>query len=269
MVFALQTLSVDAKIAVAATVIGILIIALGSFFLLYNLINVYPAYSPAPMVTQAHNWAGYLATSDSENPGPSVVAVNGSWTVPSVSDIGSDAFSAIWVGVGGHFDRTLIQVGTEQDFVGGGAVYSAWYEMLPGHSVTIDGITVSPGDLMQAQIRLIDANGNLWVINLTDVSTGQSFQQNFTYTSEQLSAEWIIERPEVNNHLSDLADFGSVTFSDCHATINEATGSISDFQHHTIEMAAQTTNNHTIQLTSVSALSNNGTQFTVTYAPGF
>ncbi len=263
-----QTLSPDAKISVAVIAIGILILAAGGFFLLLNLINNFPTYMPQPVVTQARNWAGYLAASDLVDPGPSVVAVNGSWTVPAVSDIGSDAFSAIWVGVGGQFDKTLIQAGTEQDFVGGGPVYSAWYEMLPDNSVTIDGITVSPGDRMEAQISLIDANSNLWSINLIDVTTGQSFQQNFTYTSEQLSAEWIIERPQVNNQLSDLANFSQLTFTDCHATIAERTGSISDFSHSVIEMAAQTRNNQSVQLVSVSSLSSDGTQFTVTYTAG-
>ena len=82
---------------------------------------------PVPVVSSARNWAGYVVASDLQNPQSAVVGVSGSWTVPAVTDIGIDAFSAIWIGIGGQFDRTLIQAGTEQDFVGGQAQYSVWY----------------------------------------------------------------------------------------------------------------------------------------------
>jgi hypothetical protein len=220
---------------------------------------------PAPAVSVARNWAGYVVASDLTNPQSNVVGVNGSWIVPSVTDVGVDAFSAAWVGIGGQFDSTLIQTGTEQDFVNGSPVYYAWYEMLPQESITIDSMTVSPGDQMQASINLVDANSFSWTVSIEDLTSGQSFQQNFNYNSTQSSAEWIIERPDVNNVISTLANFGNVTFSNCYANFVDRTGSISDFPNSPIVMSTQTSRGQTVQLTDVSNLSNQGTQFTVTY----
>ena len=103
--------------------------------------------------------------------------------------------------------------------------------MLPDDSVTIDTIDVSPGDQIEASINLVNSNSNQWSISITDVTTGQNYQNIFTYNSEKLSAEWIIERPAINNVISILADFGNVTFTDCKAVFLDKSGSISDFPH--------------------------------------
>jgi hypothetical protein len=73
-----------------------------------------------------------------------------------VADVGFDAFSAVWVGVGGQYGKDLIQIGTEQDFTGGQAVYSAWYETLPNEAITINSIVVSPCDRIEASVVLVD-----------------------------------------------------------------------------------------------------------------
>jgi hypothetical protein len=57
------------------------------------------------------DWAGYVIASDSVNPQPQVIGVNGSWTVPKVSVSVVDSFSAAWIGIGGQFDDMLIQAG--------------------------------------------------------------------------------------------------------------------------------------------------------------
>jgi hypothetical protein len=259
-----RTLSADIRAALIAILVGFIALALAVFLIISNLGNI-STFLPAPAVSVARNWAGYLVASDLNNPQSTVIGVNGSWVVPSVTDVGTDAFSAVWVGIGGQFDSTLIQTGTEQDFLNGSAVYYAWYEMLPQESITIDSMTVSPGDQMQASIDLVDASSTLWTISISDLTSGQSFQQNFTYDSTQLSAEWIIERPDVNNEISTLADFGSVTFSNCYASFLDKTGKISDFPNSPIVMSTQTSRGQTVQLTDVSGLSNNDTQFTVTY----
>jgi hypothetical protein len=88
---------------------------------------------PVPVVSLAANWAGYVAASNLFFPQSTVTAVSASWTVPSVKNVGVDAYSSVWVGVGGQFESSLIQVGTEQDFVNGAPTYLAWYEMLPSN----------------------------------------------------------------------------------------------------------------------------------------
>jgi hypothetical protein len=266
-----RPLSTDVVVAVAVVAIAAVVISIAGFYILTNLSNIgiptFPAFPnmPAPEVSVARNWAGYIAASDLTNPQPVVNGVSGSWTVPSVTDVGIDAFSAVWVGVGGQFDHTLIQVGTEQDFVNGSPDYSAWYEMLPADSITIDSIQVSPGDQINASVILVDANDGVWTVSLADLTTGQSFQQNFTYDSSQLSAEWIIERPEVNGALAELANFNNMTFTNCQANINGVTGAITDFAYTQVVMDAQPMGNQQIQLVSVTGTSNGGKQFTVNF----
>ncbi len=220
---------------------------------------------PMPVVSSARNWGGYVVASDLSNPQPTVTGVSGTWVVPAVTDIGTDAFSAVWIGVGGQFDQTLIQIGTEQDAVGGSLQYSAWYEMLPNDAITIDSITVSPGDQMQANITLVDSNSDLWNLSIEDLTTGQKYERSFSYAAGRLSAEWIVERPVVNNVLASLADFGNVTFKNCQVVFTDKTGAINDFPSSEIIMDTIIRFNQQVQLVDVSVLGSNGTSFTVTY----
>jgi hypothetical protein len=223
--------------SIGRAVAAIVIIAVAIIILVYfvlpflNFGNISEQGLPVPLVSVARNWAGYVVASNLLDPKQDVSNVSASWIVPSVKDIGIDAYSSVWVGIGGQFDRSLIQVGTEQDFTGGSAKYYAWYEMLPNYSIPIESIQVSPGDQMRASISLVDTNTNLWSISIEDLTSNAKFQNNFTYDSQQLTAEWIVERPQVNNALVQLADFGSVTFTDCQASISGKTGGITDFSY--------------------------------------
>lgn len=226
-----------------------------------------PTSSPAGITPQTLtnlNWGGYVATSNISKPEPAVTGVSGSWTVPTVSVSASDVFSSVWIGIGGFFDTTLIQCGTEQDSLAGQTAYSAWYELLPAVSVTINTITVSPGDSITATINLVDANTNQWQISINDLTTSQRFQSTFTYDSAKSSADWIVERPDVNGRLGSLADFGTVTISSCQATIGSVTGSIGDFPSVRVVMT-QSTMELSTQLLNVSDLQDSGTSFTETY----
>jgi hypothetical protein len=207
------------------------------------------------------DWAGYTVMSDAANPQPEVIGVNASWTVPRVGASSSDSFSAAWIGIGGQLDKTLIQTGTEHDFVNGQEAYSVWYELLPNNSITITTMNIYPGDVISASISLQSSFTNEWIIQIYDKTNGQGFSQNFVYNSSQLSAEWILERPTVNNQLTTLADFGSVTFTEAYATINGNAGTIGSFPYSYVAM----NNRQNVQLTSVSSLSMNGSSFTVTY----
>jgi hypothetical protein len=76
-----------------------------------------------------------------------------------------------------------------------------------------------------------------------------------------LSAEWIVERPNVNNSVSTLANFGNVTFTDCEATIDGVTGAIGNFSYAQLVMVGAEDN----PLVSVSSLDADGSSFTVSY----
>lgn len=206
------------------------------------------------------NWSGYIVASNLANPQPLVTSVSASWIVPSVSGPNLGSYSAIWIGIGGQFDDTLIQTGTEQDYLQGGQQYSAWYELLPDNSVTIDQLNLSPGDNITASISLLDS-AETWSIQIHDVTTNKSFQKNFTYPSSMLSAEWIVETPVVNNHARTLADFDTVTFTDCTATIAGNIGTVNSYPRIIVTMYDRLGR----QLVSVSSLNSEGTSFTVNY----
>ncbi len=221
-----------------------------------------------PVSQNDSNWAGYVVASDLQNPQRNVTSVNASWIVPQVNVTNVNvSFSAVWVGIGGFFDRSLIQVGSEQDSINGEAVYSLWYELLPRDAVTIDAINVSPGDNITASISLIDASLNLWSIYIADGS--QIFQGNVSYVSSQLSAEWIVERPAVNRRITTLANITTVNFTDCTATIGNKTGAINGFPNvQSIMYQAVMGTSGIEQLTYISNLSNDGASFNIsTYNP--
>jgi hypothetical protein len=208
------------------------------------------------------DWGGYGVSSNVLFPQAVVSSVSGSWTVPAVTITGSDTFSAAWIGIGGQTDSTLIQVGTEHDSIGGQAAYNLWYEMLPADSISIPNINVSPGDEISASIILLNTSTNIWQISIHDVTTGKGFSQNFAYNSTRLTAEWIIERPTVNNQLSILANFGTVTFTNAIAKLSSTTGTISTFPNYKILME----NRQNTQLVTVSSLSRDGSSFSIDYA---
>jgi hypothetical protein len=239
----------------------LLIVLLASLLLLASVLVF-------PLLTNSRNqhlissdWSGYTVASDLNYPQPSVTSVNGSWTVPTADVSLSNSFSAAWIGIGGQFDGTLIQAGTEQDSTNGQGTYSAWYELLNFTVVTIDSLSVVPGDRIAASISLLDPTTSIWSIEIHDVTNERSFQKNVIYDSSMLSAEWIVERPTINNRLMTLADFGQVTFTGCTATMSSTVGTVSSFPHLQIIMY----NRQNTQLVSVSPLTFNGSSFTVNY----
>ena len=184
-----------------------------------------------------------------------------SWTVPQINASAGDCHSSAWIGIGGQTDKTLIQVGTEQDSVGGQEIYDAWYELLPNFSVTINELTITPGDMIVAALTLTNSNTNLWNIQLSDLTNGQDFNLNVNYNSTLSSGEWIVERPTINNQISMLCDFGNVHFSNCEIDINNVKGAIGNFTYSKIQM----TNQLSTQLASVSTLTPDDSSFTVDY----
>jgi hypothetical protein len=243
----------------------IVFIALG--FVVYLLFfDINTSLNPSlgfPAVGQ--NWAGYVAASNLFFPQPTVTGVSASWIVPSVQDTTTNTYSSVWAGIGGQFDQTLIQAGTEQDFVDGSPKYYAWYEMLPNYLVVIDSIQVSAGDQIQTSISLVDSASSTWSISVSDQTTGQSFQKDFVYSASKLTAEWIVERPSINGAIADLAKFDTVTFTNCQATISDRTGSITGFSHNIVFMQPIIRNDQSIQLVNISALADGGKQFSVNY----
>jgi len=231
-----------------------------SLYLLELLLAMFVSNPQGHSITST-DWAGYLVTPDLENPQEQVTGVNASWTVPRIGVFSSDAYSSAWVGIGGHSEKTLIQVGTEHDSVNGQEYYSAWYEMLPDEAIRITSMSVSPGDLITASITLVNSDTNEWAIRINDVAKGKGFYRTFIYNSSRLSAEWIVERPHVNDEITLLANFGTMTFKDSYATVGDNVGKITSFPYSQVIMTTELS----LQLASVSPLSADGASFNVTY----
>ncbi|VVB51736.1 Peptidase A4 family protein [uncultured archaeon] len=226
-----------------------------------------PSPTPIPVPPGAYgslNWAGYAAVSNLTAPTSVVSNVSAYWTVPEVDPAINNAFSSAWVGIGGVSvgnvsDNTLIQTGTTMYVQSGIPRYYAWYELLPDNSLEIPSIGIFPGDEMYASVALLNETTNYWNINITDITSHDTFSKNVTYESSRVSADWIVERPYVNGELSELANFGNVTFTNCTATLTTM-GELNAFP----DMAVVMYKGSQI-IATVTAITDEGTKFTVMY----
>lgn len=172
------------------------------------------------------NWAGYAVT------GKKFSSVSGSWTEPTVKASSTEAYSAVWVGLGGYksSSSSLEQVGTAADYVGGHVQYYAWYELLPSAQVELN-ITIHPGDKISARVSV---SGTTVAVSLADQTTGHSVVRTLHMSKpDTSSSEWIVEAPATptfvgNYQVLPLADFAKVAFSRATATAGGHVGGISD-----------------------------------------
>jgi hypothetical protein len=183
---------------------------------------------------QSSNWFGYnQGTLEKSN--TLFNSITGDWTVPSATqhNSGQAESSSDWIGIGGGCidagctlgDPSLIQTGTEQDVdASGKASYSTWWEIIPGPSIAISGVSASPGDHMHADIHELVPNSNVWSITLQNVTKGQSFTQTVPYASTHATAEWIEETPTLIGTdgvgLAALPNLSNPAFAN--ATVNGA-----------------------------------------------
>lgn len=183
--------------------------------------------------------------------------MSASWVIPSVTSTSTPAFSAIWTGIGGWFrnGNKLIQAGSEQDVLSGGAKYSVWYEIYPKAPVTVT--TANVGDSVFVSIFENAGRPNTWHITIQINSVtklSSDFRVNTNFAAEA-TAEWIVERPllVLGHQIAPLADFGTATFSSC--TVN-GEGLSSQTSAIEVTMTRDGTSSGTL-LTQPSALSGN------------
>ena len=158
---------------------------------------------PGALGWYSSNWAGYTVG------GGPYRSASGQWTVPTVSARGAAGFSAQWVGIDGFSNRSLIQAGTEADFYGGSAHYSAWWEILPAPAVRIRGLSVRAGDVITTTIARVSTGR--WRITVKDARSG-SFSTIRRYAGPGRSAEWIEEAPVVDGRATALAAHRTIVF---------------------------------------------------------
>ena len=122
-------------------------------------------------------------------------------------------------------------------------------------------MSISPGDQISTTIKLVNQQKNEWRIEIRDITKNQEFTINLNYNSSKITAEWIVERPTVNNQITNLANFGTITFTNCYATINQKSAALGEYPRSVVTM----TNDLSLQLASVSSLNQDKTGFTIQY----
>jgi hypothetical protein len=212
------------------------------------------------------NWGGYAVS------GAPFTDAKGSWVEPTATCTSRTAqYASFWVGIDGYSSNSVEQLGTDSDCTGRGrASYYAWWEMYPQGSVALSQSTypVKPGDTLTAEVSV---SGTTFTLSLHS-SEGWTFstQQSGSGLS-QASAEWIAESPSLCNifrcTLAQLANFGTVTFTNAQAAISGGTAQpISSFTAsggpHNITCV---TSNGTTVRDSSSSLASGGAGFTTTW----
>jgi hypothetical protein len=168
----------------------------------------------------ATNWSGDAVTNGATGFGNgSFYTLWGEFNIPIAEQAfgvctGGTEYSATWIGMDG-FDaasKDVVQAGTESDAtcVNGATTgtYYAWYEWYPAYE-TRTNLPVSPGDDMGVQVDVLSAvSAGAFITNETTneyEAIGFGPPQGTRFIGN--SAEWIVERPEVNNNLSSLANY--------------------------------------------------------------
>ncbi|OCK81586.1 putative aspergillopepsin-2 precursor [Lepidopterella palustris CBS 459.81] len=182
-------------------------------------------------VQYSSNWSGAVLTSPPS--GQTFNAVSGSFNVPAATQgTGSESSwsASAWVGIDGDtYDNAILQSGCDFTVSSSGAdSYDCWYEWYPDYAYDFSDFTPSAGD--EIAVSIVASSSSKGTVKLTNQSTGQSVSKTLTAPSSSSTlggqnAEWIVEDFEENGSLVPLADFQTVTFTNCVAkTASESVG---------------------------------------------
>lgn len=174
---------------------------------------VRPPAAAAPLREPSANWSGYVASG-------SFGEVAATWTEPVVRCTAANSTLALWVGLGGDGSLPLYQAGSGVICRDGAPTHILWYELLTETAQPPQIIvrTISPGDVVSAEVGLADPSGG-GVVRLADRTAGYEDTVGFTPEAATLgSAEWIAEATTVpGGQITPLADFGTAAFTGCTA----------------------------------------------------
>ncbi|KAI9825140.1 MAG: hypothetical protein M1819_000598 [Sarea resinae] len=183
----------------------------------------------ASQISYSSNWAGAVYTSPPS--GQTFNGVSGSFNVPSPkAGSGSESSwsSSAWVGIDGDtYGDAILQSGVDFTVDSSGDVsYDAWYEWYPDGAYDFDGISFSAGD--EVSVTITASSSSAGKVVLENTSTGTTVTKSLTAPSSSndlggQNAEWIVEDYDENGSAVPLANFGTVTFTDCKATTSEQT----------------------------------------------
>jgi hypothetical protein len=164
---------------------------------------------------------------------------------------------------------TVEQMGTLHEWIGGGLNTWVFFETYPGPCWEITGFPANAGDQINCSVTYL--GNNVFSMVVTNLTQNTSLTIPTAYTTApnaaRSCAEWIVEAPagiSINGGPSaePLADFGTVNFTNCSATINNITGSINNGNWQNYELVMF---DNSKVLAQPSLLSPDGTSFQVTW----
>ncbi|WEG14405.1 G1 family endopeptidase [Pullulanibacillus sp. KACC 23026] len=163
------------------------------------------------------NWSGYEQEEYSTH---QFDDVESKWTVPSVSSSKSNTDSSAWVGIGGDSSLSstwkLIQAGTEQDKGSSSTNYYFWHEELSysagNPEVKVTSIACRPGDNVLVSVSYSSGDVHYFLEDTTLNTYTQFTVTNKSAYYKGNSAEYIMERPEIGNSYSYLANYDFTSF---------------------------------------------------------
>jgi len=178
-------------------------------------------------------WSGYVLTGGNGG----YQTVSGEWTVPTVDCVSTpDGYTSDWVGVNGwNSIPGLFQDGTTSYCFNGQQSDYAWWTDETEKYVAVSLFTVSPGDVIDAEVYQDTSGG--WDYYISDLTSGLHASANPSFSVLGTSAEWIAEDPgDATTKPLPLANFGSVTFTDL-VTVPSGSGTLPPYSD-AVEMVA-------------------------------
>ena len=168
-------------------------------------------------------------------PKGSVTDVKGWWQVPTYTGALCNANEFYFTVVDVYItdSKTAENPGTAVMCYEGVVSYWAFTEFWPtqGGYVQISSITVSPGDVISAEVKYLGSGK--FTESIKDVTTGISYSKTATVKgATETTAGWIVQPPEGPVGMFPLADFGTVYWGvggTNSATISRKTGPIGSF----------------------------------------
>lgn len=174
------------------------------------------ATRPPPFLAETHtssnatyssNWSGYAVTG-----GPGTYTHAEAWySEPSYySSVCTTNAESTWAGIGGFPSTSALgQNGTAHGVPGLGD-HQAWWEIVPGYNMMAVNFYGHPGYLFDASTRWLGNGYRFYYYDNWSASSIAFDVSSSTYSGN--SAEVVAERPTINGTLSNLSNFGTITF---------------------------------------------------------
>jgi autotransporter-associated beta strand protein len=213
---------------------------------------------------ESSNWSGYFASAPG---GEAFTNVSSTFVVPTLSPSSSgETYSSFWVGFDGATDTTVEQCGVSENISSSGSVtYTAWYEFAPAAEKPVS-FSFQAGDTITATATYEghSSSGYGYNFDLIDETTDATYDMT-QYTAKndaRSSADWIAEAPSLGSTIQNLANFGSVTFSNDMAALNNgsaaALGTFSPVENEMLQ---------NVIVALPTSITSTASAFNVTYSP--